>query len=147
MPIWMASPFARAGLIAGAVLVVFCTGYFKGSAHVQSKFDAYRAEVSAAGMAQTEKTAQVTKSQEHITARSEATYESNRAAIRNLYQRMRFDSRSGSLSGVSATAQVPNGRPTDEISLAPILAGRCAETTEQLVSLQNWVIEQSQENR
>jgi hypothetical protein len=142
----MASPFVRVGLIAASVLVVFCTGYFKGSAHVQSKFDEYRLQVSAAGLAQSEKTAQTTKSQQQVTAKSEATYESNRNAIRALYQRMRVESSSSALSGVSATSQIPNGRAADEISLAPILAGRCAETTEQLISLQSWIIDQSQVN-
>ena len=142
MPIWMASPFVRAGLVAAAVLVVFCTGYFKGSAHVQSKFDEYRAEVSAAGLAQKQNTERVTQSQKQVTAKSEADYEANRNAIRAVYQRMRQQSRVSALSGVPGASQKPYGTASDELSAAPILAERCAEATQQLISLQTWITEQ-----
>ena len=136
--------------IAGAFILavlLFLFGYYKGYVNVKNKFDTYKAEVAAFAKAQEEQTKQTIKTQEQITKKAEVQYEKDISSLRALYNRMRKQSSSGSVSAIPDPATNPAEAAAYYMDVAPELAVGCAETTQQVVSLQNWVNDQLQVNK
>ena len=136
-----------AAKIIGIVLIVagvFGFGYYKGNSYQKEKFDAYKIEVSAAAKAQEEETKRIIKTQQQITAKAEKRHEKDISSLRAIYDRMRRTSGSGTLSTAPDPAKDPSQATAYYLDVAPELAIQCGETTQQLVSLQNWVNDQSQ---
>ena len=111
-----------------------------------NRFDAYKAEVVAAGLAQEVKTKQTISQQQLITRKAEEQYAKDLASIRNTYKRLRYQS-SINLPTVSDTTGSPDATVTHYLSVAPELAEQCAQTTGQLDSLQSWIKDQQQVNK
>jgi hypothetical protein len=114
-----------------AVLALAGIGYGK---YESAKYDAYVAKVEALGKAQEAHVESVVKQQDLVTKGIKNEYESKLSAIRNYYGGMQLNSGSRSMSGISPT---PKG--ADAETAYPILAGQCAETTQQVISLQDWI--------
>ena len=114
-----------------ALVAVGGIGYGK---YESAKYDAYVAKVEALGKAQEAHVESVVKQQDLVSKGIKNEYESKLSAIRNYYGGMQLNSGSRTVSGISAT---PKG--ADAESAYPILAGQCAETTQQVVSLQDWI--------
>lgn len=131
--------------IGGALFVLLLLGavYAKGWLDRDKDFSKYKVEVKALAMAQEQKTQQVIMQQDKITKKASDQYAKDLAAIRNTYQRLRYSNGSGIVSTIPDTASDPAGATTYYLSIAPELATGCAETTSQLIALQNWVKEQS----
>ena len=119
-------------LIIGAV--AFALGYLGGCQHEKSAFDAYKATVEAQGEAQEKQTAQTIQKHKQIAQSVKDDYETRIAAIRAAY-RVRPHN-----PGLLPPASCPAGDSNAATSY-DILALHCAETTQQLISLQNFIKE------
>lgn len=142
----LATPAAKwlAGFIA--VCLIFLAGYYKGYSHEHERFLAYKAQAEAAYNQQVKETERVNAVQEQTTKKVEAQYEKDLATIRAVYNRLRNQSSIGALSGVPDPTTDPAAAATYYLSVAPDLAARCAETTQQVIGLQTWIVDQ-QTNR
>lgn len=126
------------------VAVVFAI-YYKGRLDERELFNKYKAEVKALASAQEAKTQQIITQQNKITKKAGEQYAKDLAVIRNTYQRLRFTTTGGGIvPPVSEAAGSIDGKAAHYISVAPELASGCAETTAQLIALQNWIQEQGE---
>jgi hypothetical protein len=107
----------------------------------KAEHQAFVSEVARIGKEAQEKTKQEIERQKKVTKDVSSDYEKRLNLLRDTYARLR-DQRSGQ----GGLPPVPNApRSIDEVSTDSIpLAGICAETTQQLTSLQEWVKAQSQ---
>ena len=130
--------------IAGILLVlvtVFAI-YYKGRLDERKLFNAYKAEVKAAAMAQEEKTRQIEAKNQRLFKETQDAYNTKLATLRTYYS-MRISGQSGGgLSKIPNATIGTDGSATYELPpLPPVetLAAQCAESTLTLVSLQEWV--------
>ena len=130
--------------LAGILLVlatIFAI-YYKGRLDERKLFNAYKAEVKAAAMAQEEKTRQIEAKNERLFKETQNAYNTKLAALRSYYS-MRISGQSSSgLSKVPGTTAGAYGTAVYELPpLPPVetLAAQCAETTLTLTTLQDWV--------
>lgn len=111
----------------------------------RNNFAEYKADVAAAVKAQQDKVNLITKQQNRITKKAEVSHEANLNTIRGTYQRLR-DNSSSTMSAIPDTATNAAQATAHYVSVAPDLAIKCAETTQQVISLQDWINEQQQVN-
>ena len=132
--------------IGGALLVLatIFSIYYKGRLDEREIFNRYKAEVKAAAAAQEAKTEQVIIQQERITKKAKERYAKDLASIRNTYQRLRGTTSGSSMPTAPDPAADPSQATAYYLDVAPELATQCGETTQQLVSLQEWIADQSQ---
>ena len=128
-------PISTWVMIALSVAAIGGIGYGK---YESAKYDAYKAEIVAAAKAQEAHNEAVQQQHDLVNKGIKNEYEAKLAAIRNYYSSGVHNPSSGSMSGISAA---PRG--TDAETAYPILAGQCAETTQQLVSIQDWINQQA----
>ena len=114
----------------GLVVAALAAGFVGGCEHKQRQLDAY----VAAGEAQNRQTAQTIQKHKQIAQDVKNDYESRIAAIRSSY-RVRSPG-----TGILPTGTTTTGRSNAGPAYA-ILAESCAETTQQLVSLQDFIKE------
>ena len=129
----------------GGALLVFATIfgiYYKGRLDEREIFNRYKAEVKAAAAAQEAKTEQAIIQQQRITKKAGEQYAKDLASIRNTYQRLRDTTSSSTVSTSPNSSADSAARAAYFISVAPELAEQCAETTSQLIALQDWVKDQ-----
>lgn len=122
--------------IAGALLVIaFSTGWYVRNLD----YKAFKLEVLNTAKAQEAQVASITKQQALVTKGITNEYEAKLSAVRNYYKSTSVwnNPSSGKVSGISAAPSA-----TDVIASYNVLAGQCAETTQQVVSLQSWLNEQ-----
>jgi hypothetical protein len=101
------------------------------------RFDAYQVRVEAAGKAQEAKNEQILKEQQVTTERITNDYKNNIARIHTYYSGMHVNPSSSAMSVTSTTVPFIDGTPSD-----PQFIEKCAMTTQQLESLQEWIREQ-----
>ena len=137
MPGFLFTPLAR--WIGAALLVLVILGgvYFKGRHDVQVKFDAYKAEVKAVADAQEEKTRQIEAKNKRLNEETANAYKTQLAYLRTYYGVR--NKGTGVLPPVSDSTTGVDGYSPDHLPAPAILAGQCAETTLNLLVLQNWV--------
>jgi hypothetical protein len=122
--------------IAGAVIV----GAFLAGWNVRNNdYKAFKLEVEHTAQAQEANVKSIQKQQALVTKGIENEYEAKITALRNYYKSTSVwnNPSSGKVSGISAAPSA-----TDVIASYNVLAGQCAETTQQIVSLQSWLNEQ-----
>jgi hypothetical protein len=142
---WMMNPAILKNVgIAAAALILLIGVYLSGKHSVQVKFDEYKAEVIAIGNAQEEKTKQIEARNQRINEETRNAYNNQLANLRAYYG-MRYKS-SGNLPKVPDTPIGINDYSPDNLPITPILASQCAETTLNLLVLQNWVRGVNNEN-
>ena len=133
------SPFAR---IIGVIVLIgalFGFGYYKGYSGEKQRFDTYKADIEAQVKAQ-EAINEATKKQQDIIGKSiRSDYENKLSALKSYYGGVRQQS-STSLSTLPSSSLSINAE-TPNLELA------CASTTQQLVSLQEWIAEVSKTGR
>ena len=133
------SPFAR---IIGVIVLIgalFGAGYYKGYSGEKQRFDTFKADLQAQVKAQ-EAINEATKKQQDIIGKSiRSDYENKLSALKSYYSGVRQQS-STSLSTLPSSSLGTNGEALN-LELA------CASTTQQLVSLQEWVVEVSKTGR
>ncbi len=129
------TPFYKAILIFATVVAIFATGYYKGYRNTQEKFDAYKAEVAAVAAQQEAKTKVINQNNTKVAKETSNAYKDNLAAVRDYYNRMHND-------GSKFVSRLPDASSgTNAASSYDVLAGQCAETTLQVVTLQKFINE------
>jgi hypothetical protein len=119
--------------IIGLVAVLFGTGYYRGYSAEKKRFDAFKTELEASAKAQEKINKQIEQKNKLIADNSKREYEAKIVALRHYYDRLRHPDTNKLPSAAIAAHRV------DETATDPIFIGQCAETTLQLVSLQDWV--------
>jgi hypothetical protein len=119
--------------IIGLVAVLFGTGYYRGYSAEKKRFDAFKTELEASAKAQEKINQQIEQKNKLIADNSKREYEAKIVALRHYYDRLRHPDTNKLPSAAIAAHRV------DEKATDPIFIGQCAETTLQLVSLQDWV--------
>lgn len=104
-----------------------------------NKYVTYKSQVEAIAKLQEAKIESITKQQALVTKGIENEYEAKLSAIRNYYKSTSVWNKpsSGQMPGLSTAPSA-----TDVIASYNILAGQCAETTAQIIALQDWLREQ-----
>jgi hypothetical protein len=129
-----------ARLVAYAAIIgaVFCSGLFAGYKFENGRFTAFKEQLAVEAAKQEAKTESVVKQNELITKGIRNEYEARIAALRQFYgSGVRLNASGGQVPAHALTAPRVDGFAADAI-----LAGQCAETTQQLVSLQDWIKQQ-----
>jgi len=122
----------------GLVLIsVLCFGYGR---YEHNRYVTFKAQVESIAKVQEAKIESIEKQQKLVTKGIEDEYNAKLSAIRNYYKSTSVYNNSSSSKVPSNNAATPSA--TDVIASYNLLAGACAETTQQLVSLQDWVREQ-----
>ena len=127
--------YVKWGIATALLLGAFATGW-----GVRNRdFNEYKQEVNNAAKAQKAHVESIKKQQELVTKGIENEYEVKIATLRNYYKSTSVwnNGSSGKVSGISAAPSA-----TDVITAYNELAGNCAQTTQQLISLQAWLNEQ-----
>ena len=119
--------------IIGLVAVLFGTGYYRGYSAEKQRFDAFKTELEASAKAQEKINQQIEQKNKLIADNSKREYEAKIVALRHYYDRLRH-SDTNKLPSAAITAHRVDEKATD-----PVFIGQCAETTLQLISLQDWV--------
>ena len=127
--------YFKIGILTACVLGSFAFGWGLRN----RDFNDYKREIEHAVKAQEAHVESIKKQQELVTKSAEKEYEAKIAALRNYYKSTSVwnNASSSKVPGISAAPSA-----TDVITAYNILAGKCSETTQQLVSLQSWLNEQ-----
>lgn len=133
----LATPLAR--WIGAALLVAAILGgiYAKGRMDYKSKVDVEAKAQALLNKAETKVRDNITKKSEVNRAKSATVIASTYAALR-----MRSPASGSQVSAVPDPATKPDAAAAHYVSIAPDLAERCAQTTQQLADLQEWVSDQ-----
>ena len=123
-------------IIAGVLLI---TAFASGWGLRNRDFKEYKVEVENAAKAQEAHVESIKKQQALVNKGIENEYEAKLAALRNYYKSTSVWN-NGSSSKVSGISAAPSA--ADVIASYNELAGNCAQTTQQLVSLQEWLNQQ-----
>jgi hypothetical protein len=127
--------YVKLSIAAVLLLGAFATGW-----SVRNRdFNEYKQEVSNAAKAQEAHVESIKKQQALVTKGIENEYEAKIATLRNYYKSTSVWN-NGSSSKVSGISAAPSA--VDVIASYNELAGNCAQTTQQLVSLQEWLNQQ-----
>jgi hypothetical protein len=121
----------------GLFAIVFFGGLYLGYSMEHSRLVAYQASVEATGKAQEAKNEQIVKQQQVTTERITNDYKNSLTRIHTYYSGMHVNPSSSAMSVTSTTVPFVDGTPSD-----PQFVEKCAMTTQQLESLQEWVREQ-----
>ena len=128
------SPLQKIGLYAVLVALVFGAGYYKGFRNERDRFVAFKTELEAKAKAQDMLNKAAEQRNKLIAENVKNEYETRISVLRNYYaNRLRHPDSDKMPSLPIATHRV------DEATTDPIFIGQCAETTLQLISLQNFV--------
>lgn len=123
---------------AAVIAIVFAGGLFAGYRFENNRFNEFKEKIAVEAATQQAKNQSVVKQNELITKGIRNEYEARIAALRQFYG-------SGVRLNASGRPVSPNANTTqgiDGFAADAILAGQCAETTQQLVSLQEWLKQQ-----
>ena len=129
------SPLQKLGLLTIMSAVIFFIGYYQGYKAENERFVAYKNEVSAIGKAQNEIVKQIESKQQIITEGIKNEYQAKLSAIELRYRRMLNNSSKDELSRIPEPARAAYEASEDFVL-------DCAFTTQQLVSLQQWINQQ-----
>jgi hypothetical protein len=121
------------------IYLAIAVGGFGAGFYVEHlRFAEFATEVEMAGKAADARNKAIEQQHALVTKEITNDYQTKLTAIRNFYASGVHNPSSGAMSGISAA---PRG--TDAETAYPILAGQCAETTQQLVSIQDWINQQA----
>jgi len=115
----------------GAAAVALLFSAYLGYSFEHSRFMAFKAEVEAIARIQEAKNESIVKQQDLVSKAAKENYETKLSALKSYYGGLRQPS-SGKLPSISDPSTGVNESASDQL-----LA--CAYTTQQLVSLQDWV--------
>ena len=130
--------FSFNSYVIGILLVVSVLSFAYGR-HEHTKYLKFKTEVENAAKEQEAHVESIKKQQELVNKGIENEYEAKLSAIRNYYKSTSVwnNSSSSKVPGISTAPSV-----TNVIASYNELAGACVETTQQLISLQDWIKEQ-----
>ena len=124
--------YVKVSLLGGLCLILFGSGYWMG----YSRYIEYKKSVEIIAKTQEAKVESITKQHELVTKGIANEYEAKLAALRNYYKSTSVwnNPSSSKVSGISTAPTV-----ADVATAYNLLAGQCAATTQQVVSLQDWI--------
>ena len=127
--------YVKISILSGLCLALFGSGYWMG----YSRYVSYKKQVEAIAQIQEAKVESIQKQHELVTKGIANEYEAKLSALRNYYKSTSVwnNSSSGKVSGISTAPTI-----ADVATSYNLLAGQCAETTQQVVSLQDWIRQQ-----
>ena len=125
--------YVKLSIIAAVSVVLFGSGWWMG----YSKYLDYKKEVEIVAKTQEEKVKSIRSQQELVTKGIQNEYDAKLALLRQYYANGVRQPNTSSVSNLSTTAQLANAS-----AAYAELIGQCAATTQQLVSLQEWINEQ-----
>ena len=127
--------YVKVSLLGGLCLILFGSGYWMG----YSRYIEYKKSVEIIAKTQEAKVESITKQHELVTKGIANEYEAKLAALRNYYKSTSVwnNPSSSKVSGISTAPTV-----ADVATAYNLLAGQCAATTQQVVSLQDWINQQ-----
>ena len=130
--------FSFNNYVIGILLVISVLSFAYGR-HEHTKYIEFKAEIENAAKAQEAYVESIKKQQALVTKGIENEYEAKIANLRNYYKSTSVwnNSSSSKMSGISTAPSIAN-----VIASYNELAGNCAQTTQQLVSLQKWLNQQ-----
>lgn len=127
------SPLQKIGLYAVLVALVFGFGYYKGYSNQRDKFVDFKNELEAKAKAQDMLNKATEQKNKLIAENVKNEYEARLAALRNYYVGLRHTD-TNKMPRVSDSTSTTYAEASN-----PVFVGQCAETTLQLISLQDWV--------
>jgi hypothetical protein len=133
------NPLYKIAAIVGLVAVLFAFGYYKGYSSEKARFDAFKAEIEAATLAQEKVNQQIIKRQDIVTKGITNEYKAKIARLESVYNGVQYRDSTAVSSNPSTASRV--NEKTQNIVLD------CAVTTQQLVSLQDWIEEQRKQEK
>lgn len=125
--------FERLGLYAGIAATCIAVGFFSGCEMERERFDQYKARMSAAAEAQAANTNHTIEKQRRAADEAKTNYDRRIADIRRYYSGLYNDGGS-TLPAPSGASTGPYGGPS-----YGVLIEQCAETTQQLIDLQDFI--------
>lgn len=118
--------------IIGLVIALFGFGYYRGYSAEKERFDAFKAELEASALAQEKINQQIEQKNKLIATNIKSEYETKIIALRNYYANSLRYTDSNKLPSLPDSTKGIDGE-------ASKLLLDCSYTTQQLVSLQDWV--------
>lgn len=127
--------YVKVSIIVGLSAILFGSGWWMG----YSRYLEYKKSVEIAAKAQEAHVESIKKQQDLVTKGIQNEYDAKLNAIRNYYKSTSVwnNPSSSTMSGLSTAP-----KSADVISAYNQLASACAETTQQLISLQDWIRQQ-----
>ena len=125
--------YVKISIIAGICAIAFGSGWWMG----YSRYIEYKKQVEIAAKAQEAHVESIQKQHELVTKGITNEYDAKLALLRQYYASGVRQPNSSSVSNLSNTTAVANAN-----TAYAELIGQCAETTQQLVSLQSWINQQ-----
>ena len=125
--------YAKLAILGAVLSIAFGTGWWMG----YSRYVEYKKSVEIAAQAQEEKVKSIRSQQELVTKGIEKEYEAKLNLLRQYYAN---GVRQPNTSKLPTFSNATSG--LDAVTAYNLLAGQCAEATQQLVSLQEWTKEQ-----
>ena len=125
--------YVKISIIAVILSVVFGSGWWVG----YSRYLEYKKQVEIAVKAQEAHVQSIKKQHDLVTKGIENEYSAKLALIRQYYSNGMYKPSTNGLSTFSTTPSI-----ADVSTAYTTLIGQCAQTTQQLVSLQEWINEQ-----
>jgi hypothetical protein len=125
--------YAKLAIIGVVLSIAFGSGWWMG----YSRYIEYKKSVEIAAKAQEEKVKSIRSQQELVTKGIEKEYEAKLNLLRQYYAN---GVRQPNTSKLPTFSNATTG--LDAVTAYNLLAGQCAEATQQLVSLQEWTREQ-----
>jgi hypothetical protein len=122
--------YVKISIIAGVLSLAFGGGWWMG----YSRYIEYKKQVEIAAKEQEAHVESIKKQQELTTIGIQKEYDAKLALLRNYYAN---GVRQPNTSKLPTFSNATNG--IDAVTAYNLLAGQCAETTQQLVSLQEWI--------
>ena len=119
----------------GVAVATLVAGFIGGCVHEKREFDAYKEKVAWEAAAQERITQQTIDKQKQVAKEVASDYQSRIDAIRKSYGRV-YNNGAGLMPTCAQATCGSNAGPS-----YAILAESCAETTQQLVSLQDFIKE------
>lgn len=120
----------------GAVIASFLIGFGSGWKFENNRFMDYKEEVAVVAVKKEAENISIQKQSDLVTKGIKNEYEARLSAIRSYYSSGLRNSSSGELSAIPQSTISIDGKATN-LQLA------CAYTTQQLISLQDWIKEQA----
>ena len=125
--------YVKISIISAICMFAFGSGYWMG----YSRYIEYKKSVEIAAKTQEAKVESIQKQNELVTKGIQDEYDAKLALIRNYYANGVRQPNSSGLPNFSATPSI-----ADVSTAYTTLIGQCAQTTQQLVSLQDWINQQ-----
>lgn len=125
--------YVKISILVAISAVIFGSGWWMG----YSRYIEYKKQVEIASKAQEAHVESIKKQNELVTKGIQNEYDAKLALLRNYYANSMRQPNTSNMPGISVATSL-----ADATAAYSKLAGQCAETTQQLVSLQEWINQQ-----